>query len=1591
MTISPDSHPALSVSIPVAASSGTPPELVERVAWLAREQVASDVPKQRATLLLESAQLRETVQDEAGAARDYLAAYNADVTFREPVEALAALLQRRKSFKNLGKLLDAMTKAAASPEQSACAHIMRGGFLLEQAEDVAGARGAFEQAAAGNPDDAAAWLELELIAGKTHDGELRLLALEERIRQAEPAQWKALLLIDLARLLHDRGDVDRAFDALRDARELDSPAKFRSLVAIEQAARKERRDDVLAEVLEAQAEMIALALDEPSSALSSGVPAWLCVPSHAADAFLRASNACARTGDSVAAASLLALAAARLPDDPTLMHAQLLAAEASSDTDVAAGLAKRLIDAGAPGRVGAALWMTMFEAAAGTGQREAAVDALAKALQLDPGCIPARAFQLDIIVDSDPAAFADSLEAMAEEGLGDDAKGRACLLAAWAWALRANDVPGAKAALSQAAMFGVGPGTIARLARLFASMVHDDAWFEESTRRLLAAGCHEPEQGSLWFELARARLLRQDDDGARQALDALAGAPGGLWLGRVLAAYALGLSPAHAAQPELSPEPLDQLAAAETDASAARALFIAACIRRLRAGHADDALPRLRVLHQEVPDDLLVASMLADLERAAGRLPQAASVLSLSAAAQDDAQVSAALHLEAAFLFWRAKDQTRAVEELSAARAQLPASASAVLLWAVAASDPDSLDGRRKVLELAQECDADRIALALDRFAVESNEGGDADASGAALDTIETQASGDLRAAGWLARLVSPWDGGDAARERARDGLATLGLNASAVVAAETYRAARTSGLDRERARDAAQGWALADGGAAAALEWMAAARAVEDGEAEVSAKRLLARHFDGAAAAALQSSAALVDLVTSASGRHPPLVASQEHPARLMNLELAPPGCDPRRRASALLGVGDALGETANLDARMLAGWSLLAAGDAQAAIGVFRGVVDARPEDLVSWEGVRTAAEELGDTPAVAAACERLGALCKDAPRAAQFFETAALAWLDQANDPARGEEALRSAFALDPTRFVAFDRLFRRVRAREDNDQLLALIARRLEVAEHTPEIAKLFWEQARVLRQKGDFEGAMSALDNVTMLEPNHVGALALAGEICIRRGDFPQAAEHLAQLATRPDAPAQQRLISGMAAVDLCENRLKNGARAMQILLTLTNAGLGTLPVRDRLARCAVQNEAWSDAAATFEILMRERPAPEGRIDAARSAMAICRDKLGDLSRAATAASKLLEETPTDAEALNLLIAHPGVADGTARTKHFHIARRAIVDALGIERLEVGAVELLSRIALEQGDRALRQATLGALISMGGETDALARELEALDARAARTPQVVLNDAAITAVNDDRDRGPVPQLFQMIAEVVAEALGPSLAGLAVSKRERIDARDGHPLRNEIAQWAGTLGIGEFELYVGGRDPLGVVGVPGDPPMLVVGMQVSAPLSPRSRQAVARELFALRRGISVVRTRDDATVASIVVAACGLAKVPIQAPAYAILAEVQRQMSKAMPGKVKRLLPDVCQAIATSHADPIAWFKFAHASLDRAAAIAAGDVSLVLSDVFGLPRERIGSATLESDRARELLAFVLSDRYLELRTQLGMGVR
>jgi cellulose synthase operon protein C len=907
--------------------------------------------------------------------------------------------------------------------------------------------------------------------------------------------------------------------------------------------------------------------------------------------------------------------------------------------------------------------------------------------------------------------------------------------------------------------------------------------------------------------------------------------------------------------------------------------------------------------------------------------------------------------------------------------------------WALRAADPDNIDARRRALEASETSDG--LATAHARFTLEVGAGGQEAPARAALGRAVMPPSGGPGLA--LVLALSLWEGTERTkRAAALDTLAEQSSAAASLARAAAFELelaqAKDARPDPAETEAAAARWAEVEGSTAAALEWLAAATAKGDVAAEVAARRLLARRLGGSNGEALAASASITAWLTGIE--EPPPLEGESPQTLLANVEIAPPGSDPHRRGDALGHAGAHFGDDSLAVTQALAGYNQLAAGDADAAFATFRGVVEAAPQEIIGWEGLRAAAELTGNRAVVAEASAALGDAVHDNARGGELWEQAATILMDELGDKERGELALSRAVQRNVKRHAPFDRLFRIVRERKDGPRLLDLIGRRLDVAEDPDEIVKLFWERARVMRASGDREGALAALENVRMLEPDHVGALALSGEIYLTLQRFAEAAEQLGRLSGLSEAPTQQRLMSGVAAVDIYENKLKELGPALEILSGLQEARLGTLQVRERLARVAAKAGAWDRAAGTFELLMSERDSSSGRAEAARLALAIRRDRLGNPASARGAAAQLLAELPGDGEALDLVLS--GAFSNDFARPLLDAGRSAMASSFASGGAEVESVERLARIALALGDDPLRQATLGALVALGVEPGPLDAELAKLDRRVARVPSIAIDDASLPELADPEDGGAIASLMRELGTTIAAAIGPSLAALGVTKKERVDPKAGAPIRNEVVAWAGALGIGELDVYVGGRDPGAVFGVATEPPSLVVGEGVRAPLSPAYRQAVARELFALKRGTTVLGHREAPEVSALIVAACRLGGVELDAPAFAMLAEFQRLLGKEMPRRVKKILPDLARNVADSGEDLLRFYRAATSSLDRMAAVAAGDVSWVLAgDARNRGRQ---PASIEGEeRMRRLLTFVLSPPYLELRERLGMGVR
>jgi len=1588
-------------------SASAPPSATgtDMIARLRLEADACEDPTRKAVLLHEAAELEERAAgDELGAARESLAAFNLENTFREPLEALVRILERRRSLKNLGRVLDSLSKAAETSEERARSFRALAADAIDVKNDRDGARDFLEQAVDADASDQAAWLMLEIDAALRNDGDARRRALARRVELATDGRWAGLLRVDLAEEKAQGGEFDDALDVLVEVVTSQDSAAFRACEVAERLARKGERQDREAWALVQRAEIILESASDSPTARGRGVPRALRRAGVAADAFVRAATCYRLVGRLEDELATLERAISVDPD-ATMPHiARIAAATRLGDLDRASDIARSLLARGARPELAPHLWLAIAEAALARGDRDAVLEACGRLLETaheaEQGrtAVVPKTLTVDLLLDgSDPARLAQLLEGDAATRPTPEGRSRGFLVAATVRALFAGDADGAKAALAQAEANGESPAYVARLGLALAGatpvaledggvLPFHPEWYDEAATALRAASPDPLERSDLDFELARLRLASGDPEGARAALARIADDAPRALLGRVSRLVLGGDAGGDALLARL---------AEGTSGDAAIAFAVARAVRANRRDEAEARASAVAALAAASEEDSLAAFVRAS-SLAAADPKGAAAVLQELSKTEESPELRDVLRVATAFLLARTGDSTGArdaLDELESDTLAAFAPARAAMRRLLAKGDDEA---RRDGVEASHAPAFGPLERAIERLSNPVSEGPGPEEL--LVDLSRSEDAGLARAA-ILLQVIWP-DGNVSAdtKEQALGAFEGLGPDAARQIERAALRRA-TRDADAPTAIIAAEGWHRAGGGVPAALEMLIASEQASDADAEVRARLALASSLQGAAADLVGASAALAAHVANLPA--PPVPTAREPELApllaLARAELAPPGSDPTHREVALRGMSDLL-EHSSATLHEMAAWSALARNDFGSARALFARALElaqlAAEEPRSALEGaIETELLAHGGRPTApwAELIERLARHVEtrgDVASAAELWEQVGHAWWDQIGDKDRGERAFAEAFGRDNKRQAAFDRVFRAVRTRKDDDRLLQLVQRRLEVTEDPPEMTKLFWEQARVLRAKGDKDGALSSLENVSMLEPDHVGALALSAEIYVGRQQYDEAAVALDKLS-RQNVPPQQKLGAGIGAADIYESKLDRPDAALDVLVALDKSGLSDVAIHERIARAAARAEAWIPATTYLTKLIRERGDPKGRIEAARLCAAIFRDRLDDPSGALPALVALLREAPHDLDA-----AEQFLEGGPNRERH----RETLGDVLDTTRdalLKTPADDRLTRIVtrtaalLEQVD--LTQTGVAMLVALGAATDQERHEAAVFNSRLGTAPAVALDPTSARRLYAPEEVGPILDLFRLMGPTIAEALGPTLDALAVGRRERVDSRAGSALRHEIAAWAGALGIAEFELYVGGRDQSLIQGVPGEMPSIVVGSAIRSPLSLVDRARVVRELVAMERGTTIALVRDDVAVAAVIVASCALGEVQLQTPAYSVLAETQRMLSKAIARKTKKLLPEVAQAVGRQlggGGDLRTFRGHALRTLDRAAAVATGDPGAALAGVVG---ENAPAPKIAADgRATAMLKFVWSDDYFMLRKQLGLGI-
>lgn len=1627
---------------PVAAAASGAVLPVAAVPLRAEVEAGADRTRQ-AVLLYEIGHIVERdASNDAQAVREYLGAYNQDPQFRPPLFALLRLFERRRSFKNLARLYEAELKSATTGQERASALLDRAALVSDHLGQPEGEQALLEQACDEDGESTAAPLMLEHRARIVGDLEAIRAALQLRAARTKSPLLRGLLLTELASARESADDVDGALETLRAAARIavERPEdRARFLGALEATARRHDRVPELVAALEGQAALRGSVTDTDAEG-----------PREAAGMLLEAGRLrLVRLGDPVGARGTLDKALALVPDDIAILREHMLACEAEGDAAAAAEDAGRVLARGVTGRHAAPFHFRLAEAAQLEGDVERALGQLRDAARLAPGSAAVRATLEDAsLAHGDLSPVLDGLEAQAAaaQARGETEAAIHGYLRAASWARDVGrDLPRAIALYDSAIHTGADRVVALRERQIAVTELGDVAGgtgiqpILDGALALAAEPGLDPDEASVQLraayhaalatpyeqaEVRRSRIHavlsaaldhpRARDEWGADAARMFAAAEAGTARQRPDAGESVTLLiRAHRALADR----------ASGDASAAH--LCAAARAAVRAGQEDVAIDLLKTAVAQAPSQRYAITLLEEIYGRRGDADAVVRILREASSAEGGGRAMVGQLLAAGAAAEAAGDRALAYRTYEEAHQKDPdAERPIVALRRLA-------EAGGKVVDAEQRKSAIERAAAREQRALEAGAEGPAPAQNVSLELGELALVGTLavpapaaiealrralRVDGTrlqAALALSLTDDAEARLEGVRalvepTGAASVVLRDQLVLADALHASGRAAAGDD--AEDAAEALLARDASDRDALLHRLGATTPGDARRAAALFALADATTDGAAASELVLAGIRATTADALAGR-------DADDATLRAIEIAdrfPESLEAALSYVEAFGDVDDAGERAEALARVLpllsaaglsqAEESAIRAEHARALVEAVRGdealetlaTLAEDEDDLSAYEALRVAAREAGAHRLVVRACDRMAEAVEGELRA-QLLEEAAAVLMDYLEVDEEAEPRLRAALAVDPTRPIAYARLHDVLSARGDDAGMLALLLARVDVTDDPDALAPLFYEEARLRRALGQRDEALGALENLFLLESEHVGGLALLVEINVQRESWQDAVDALRRLAEAADVPPAQQRIARLGAADFLEKRLGKPDEAIVELRAIEALGLADRGLYERMA--AISERA-SDVDAAVASLLKGAQAATDRGERAtlHRRRAQLEARRGDERAAAAAYRDALAAAPLDveaAEALGRLVAPDERA--AVGVKLEESARTALAP----DPLEPTLLRTLRSAAVLRGDPALERQVLAALIA--------ARLADTSEAHAGSAPTPALregarlSDGTLGALRLDGDVQAALELADLANESLLELdrIDPSTFGVGRAELVRGLTPTGGGAPPSVASLvaiAVALGAAPAELYVGGRDPAGCAGVAYRGKPLWVFGQSALEAPTRARFVTAQLALGLRLNVSPLAQRlvrdglEAAIDALLATSAAAGAPLAVGQTRPGVEALVPR-LSKVVSRRARRAAPELAAKLGDGRA-VMGYARGLRATLLRVASVVCGDPSPALdvlaggSGSGGGASGRTERSTRENAEARELLRFWLSPAAQAARRELGV---
>jgi len=511
---------------------------------------------------------------------------------------------------------------------------------------------------------------------------------------------------------------------------------------------------------------------------------------------------------------------------------------------------------------------------------------------------------------------------------------------------------------------------------------------------------------------------------------------------------------------------------------------------------------------------------------------------------------------------------------------------------------------------------------------------------------------------------------------------------------------------------------------------------------------------------------------------------------------------------------------------------------------------------------------------------------------------------------------------------------------------------------------------------------DAPRAVSHLNAVLSLAPDHPGALGRLARIHREARNWPAAAAVLRRLIGLPNLASTERRDRLLELADVRERGYDDPTAATALCEQALELVPGDRVVLERLARLKDRRG--------------DHPGVVSALEAAAASLPLGPQRARAYLRTARVLSTALGESrQAIAELKRALLADPSYTE----------ARVALVDLYATSEPAL-AVEEHRRFLAEDPGRLESWHALYAIFQAGKAYDrafvvaSVLRFLKASDPasdglyygenapQAPPTTSAVLAPSEWLALHHPSDRGPLSELLALVGDVLGEVVD-----LAPEGRPKV--RGPTPLTALAEELLGNVGVKEVALRpVADGDELLVE--PGSPPTLYLGAALSRRPPPEQRFLIARAAARLRAR-SALAERLAAGALGELMAAVVCQTVPGYAGTGQPSERLVRSVGRALPRKLRKVLEEPSRALARAPAPSVsAWQAGLSATADRIGLFFATDLVAALEVVQregGVPAESLAdllAAARGRPGLRQLLLFAVSEEHFRLRQRLKLAI-